>query len=405
MTVIGMKCPRCGLIQMSRPTCKSCGAAVDGQVLGPSPPAAQVSRPAAPPSAPAQLRTPVAPSPPAAQPLPKLQERPPQAAARERPPQAGAGASQIRRLSFHGAGGSLFGIHTVNIFLTILTLGIYSFWGRVRVRNYLLSEAEFEGDRFAYHGTGRELLNGYLKAMLVFGLPLAFLNFVPDLLGLGTVVKVVAGVLVYGIVLVFVPVAMVGARRYRLSRTSWRGIRFSFRGRLADFIKLFVGGSLLTSITLGLYYPFFDTRRHAFMLSHSYFGNQKFDFDGSGRDLFGSYLLALLLTLPTLGLCWFWFLAKKQRYFWDHTSFGAARFHSTVTGGRLLLLRLGNLLLLVVTFGLAWPWVLVRNARFAFAYLTLQGSLDLAGIQQEAQVATATGEGLAGFLDVDFALG
>lgn len=387
--MFGTKCPKCGLVQLANPVCKSCGATLQAPTPRPSP-------------SPVPIRQPTPASPP-----PSLSQAPPQATPRAIPrvPSAGAEASRSHRLSFHGAGGSLFGIHIVNIFLTIITLGVYSFWGRVRVRNYLLSETEFEGDRFAYHGTGRELLNGYLKAMLVFGVPFTFLNFAPDLLGLGVVAKVAAGVLAYGIVLVFVPIAMVGARRYRLSRTSWRGIRFSFRGRMADFIKLFVGGSLLTAITLGLYYPFFDTRRHAFMLSRSYFGNQRFDFDGRGRDLFGSYLLALLLFLPTLGLCWFWFLAKKQRYFWDHTTFGGARFHSTVTGWRLLLLKLGNLLLLVGTFGLGWPWVLVRNARFAFAYLTLQGSLDLVGIQQEAQVATATGEGLAGFLDVDFALG
>ena len=395
--MFGTKCPKCGLVQLANPVCKSCGATL--QAPAPRPSSAPTPRPSPAPASSRRLTS--------ASPPPPLSQAPPQAipTAIPRVPSAGAEASRSRRLSFHGAGGSLFGIHIVNIFLTIITLGVYSFWGRVRVRNYLLSETEFEGDRFAYHGTGRELLNGYLKAMLVFGFPLALLNFAPDLLGLGVVAKVAAGVLAYGIVLVFVPIAMVGARRYRLSRTSWRGIRFSFRGRMADFIKLFVGGSLLTAITLGLYYPFFDTRRHAFMLSHSYFGNQRFDFGGRGRDLFGSYLLALLLFLPTLGLCWFWFLAKKQRYFWDHTSFGPARFHSTVTGGRLLLLKLGNLLLLVGTFGLGWPWVLVRNARFAFAYLTLQGSLDLVGIQQEAQVATATGEGLAGFLDVDFALG
>ena len=381
--MFGMKCPKCGLMQMPGPTCKSCGAAVDASAPRPSPPPVQVRRPAAPSPLPTQ----------------------PFSHAQWSPPQAEADAGRIRRLSFHGAGSSLSGIHIVNTFLTIITLGIYSFWGRVRVRNYLLSETEFEGDRFAYHGTGRELLNGYLKAMLVFGIPLALLNFVPDLLDLGVVVKIAAGVLAYGIILVFVPLAMVGARRYRLSRTSWRGIRFSFRGRVADFMKLFVRGALLTPITLGLYYPFFDTRRYAFMTSHSHLGNRKFDFDGTGRDLFGSYALALLLFLPTLGLYWFWFLAKKQRYFWDHTSCGVARFHSTVTGGRLLLLRLGNLLLLVVTLGLGWPWVLVRNARFACAYLTLEGSLDLADIQQDAQAATATGEGLAGFLDVDFALG
>ncbi len=381
--MFGMKCPRCGLMQMPGPTCKSCGAVVNAPVVRPTP-------------SPAQVRRAVAAPPPPAPPLSPSQGS---------PPQPGAGASQIHRLSFRGAGGSLFGIHIVNIFLTVITLGVYYFWGKVRVRNYLLSESEFDGDRFAYHGTGKELLIGFLKAMLVFGIPLTLLAVVRDLLDVGVVIKSVAAVLVYGFLMVFVPVAMVGARRYRLSRTSWRGIRFSFRGRVVDFIKLFVGGSLLTGITLGLYYPIFDTRRYAFMTSRSYFGNQKFDFDGRGRDLFWSFVLTLLLFLPTLGLCWFWFLAKKQRYFWDHTSFGTARFHSTVTGGRLLLLRLGNLLLLVVTLGLGWPWVMVRNVRFAFTYLTLRGPLDLAGIQQEAQAATATGEGLAGFLDVDFAIG
>ncbi|MFQ5874296.1 MAG: DUF898 family protein, partial [Dehalococcoidia bacterium] len=160
-------------------------------------------------------------------------------------------------------------------------------------------------------------------------------------------------------------------------------------------------GWLLTTITLGLYYPFFATKKYAFMASHSYFGNEKFQFDGRGQDLFGNYLLALLLTIPTLGLYWFWFLAKKQRYFLDHTSFATARFHSTVTGGRLLLLNLGNLLLLIVTLGLGWAWVIVRNIRFAFRYLTLEHLLDVAGIQQEAQLASATGEELAGFFDLD----
>ncbi|MFQ5899780.1 MAG: YjgN family protein [Candidatus Methylomirabilia bacterium] len=318
------------------------------------------------------------------------------------PPQTGADRAEVRRLSFEGTGGSLFGIHIVNVFLTVLTLGVYYVWAKVRVRRYVLSQTEFEGDRFAYHGTGKELATGLLKAAVVFGLPVMFLRVVSEVLDVGVMVKLVAELLAGGIFLVFYPVAMVGARRYRLSRTSWRGIRFSFRGRALDFIKLFVGGSFLTALTLGLYAPIFAVRRYEFMTSHSYFGTQNFRFDGQGRDLLGSYLLALLLTLPTLGLCWFWFLARKRRYLWDRTSFGDTRFHSTVTGGRLLALHLGNLLLLVVTLGLASPWVKVRNIRFAFQYLTLEGTLDLAGIEQEAQVATATGEGLASFLDTGF---
>src|SRR5262249_50537637 len=139
--------------------------------------------------------------------------------------------------------------------------------------------------------------------------------------------------------------------------------------------------------------------------SHSYFGNERFDFRGRGRDLFPNYLLAVLLTIPTLGLCWVWFLARKRRFFWNHTTFGGARFRSTVSGGRLLGLYAGSAPLLVLTLGLAWPWVRVRNIRFAYRYLTLEGPIDLARIQQQAQHASATGEGLAGFLDTGFDLG
>ncbi len=368
---LGVKCPKCGLLQLPGPRCKSCGTALGGSSTGQS----------------------TSPPPPGGPTI------------RVGPLPAESGGSQIRRPSFHGTGGSLFGIHIVNVLLTIVTLGIYYFWGKVRVRTYLLSQTEFEGDRFAYHGTGKELLLGFLKAVLIFGVPLALVANLPALVGGGPEIAILAAVLTYATITVFIPFAMVGARRYRLSRTSWREIRFSFRGRVLDFIKLFVVGSLLSAITLGLYYPIFETRRYGFMVSHSYFGSQGFQFDGKGRELFGSFLLAILLFLPTLGLAWFWFLAKKQRYFWEHTSLAASRFRSTVTGGRLLLLNLGNLLLLVVTLGWGWPWVVVRNVRFAFRYLMLEGPLDLAGIQQEALDASATGDALAGFLDAGLDIG
>lgn len=383
---MGVKCPKCGLLQLPGPTCKSCRAPLGGPARRPAPAQFSVSEPtaAAPPTS----------TPPPAGP------RPPTDGAR-----AGPIPRQTQRLSVHGAGGSLFGIHIVNVFLTIITLGVYYFWAKVRVRSYLLSQTEFVGDRFAYHGTGKELLFGFLKAVLLIGIPFVLLRLGIDFVARGPVVRAVSGLLSYVAILVFLAFATIGARRYRLSRSSWRGVRFSFRGQLLEFLKLFVGGSLLSTITLGLYYPFFETRRYGFLVAHSYFGSENFSFDGRGKDLFGRYLLTILLALPTLGLCWFWFLARKQRYFWDHTSFDTARFQCTVTGGRLLLLNLGNALLLVVTLGFGWPWVVVRNARFAFSYLTLEGPLDLAAVQQEAQAASATGEGLAGILDAGFDFG
>lgn len=313
--------------------------------------------------------------------------------------------SPVSAIGFHGQGGTLFGIQIVNLFLIIITLGIYSFWSRVRVRRYMLSQTEFEGDRFAYHGTGRELFNGWLKAMLIFALPLTVLGVLQAWADMESGFYALLQILAYMIAVFFIPIATVNARRYRLSRCSWRGIRFSFRGGVRDFVNIYVKGWLLTLITFGLYYPIWQNRRQSFLLGDSYFGNQRLAFDGRGKDIFLGFVLHLLLTLPTLGLCWVWYGARVQRYFAAHTLFQAARFRSSATGGGILGLWLVNALLFVFTLGLAWSWITVRNARYYLGHLAVVGDFDVTNVTQEAQSATATGEGLSGFLDLNFDLG
>ena len=391
-------CPRCGAPDVETDKCPSCGViiptyrrALEKMRQRPTPPPASVTRPRVGPATPSV-------DPVAAAPREPARPGTPTAAA----PSNGAPQS-LYRLSFHGAGGSIFGLHVVNVLLTLITLGGYYFWGKVRIRRYLLSEMEFQGDRFAYHGTGGELLRGFLRAMLFFFVPLLALGLVP----LATRIiplQLGARLLSYVVVAVFVPVAIIGARRYRLSRTSWRGIRFSLRAQTRAFVKLFIEGSILTSLTLTIYYPIFETRRFGFLTAHSYFGQRRFGFDGRGRDLLRPYLFTLLLTLPTLGLCWFWFQARKLRYLWGHTTLEGARGRCTMTGGALLTLTLVNALMLIGTLGFAWPWVVVRNARFTCANIQLEGSVDLDAIVQEPQPAPATGDALSSLIgaDVDF---
>jgi uncharacterized membrane protein YjgN (DUF898 family) len=343
------------------------------------------------------------------------------------------------RLTFHGALGTLLGIYVVNSLLAMLTLGVYQFWGRTRARQYVMGQTAIGGDRFAYHGTGREVFAGFVKALVVFVLPAAVLLLVAGLEGLPVAVRLGAQLLGYVIAVVFVAFAMVGSHRYRLSRTSLRGVRFSFRGRARAFARLFAVGAVLTAVTLGFYRPVFDTRVRAFLVSHSYFGNRKFEFDGRGRDLLGPYVLMLLLFVPTLGFSVFWYLARKQGYFWDHTRLGTVRCRSTVTGGRMLGLVLGSMLVLGLTaalgggvglwagltlelgwaeaVGLAialgmatllvlgWPWAKIRYVQFMVENLQLVGPLDLDAIVQEAQTASGFGEGLASFFDVGFEFG
>ncbi|MDH5668969.1 MAG: DUF898 family protein, partial [Nitrospira sp.] len=198
---------------------------------------------------------------------------------------------QTYRTYFHGTGGSLFGIHLVNALLTLVTLGLYYYWAKVRVRSYLFNQTEFAGDRFAYHGNARELIRGSVKATLVFGIPYyALSNAGPFLEESSVVVNVGLQFMAWLLLLMVIPVAIVGARRYRLTRTSWRGIRFAFQGKVWDFMKLWLSGYLLTGVSLGLYYPYFATKKQAFLTQHSYFGSEPFTFSGEGNHLFRPFL-------------------------------------------------------------------------------------------------------------------
>lgn len=301
------------------------------------------------------------------------------------------------RPSFHGSAGTLFGIHLKNFLLTIITLGIYAFWGKADVRKYVYGQLALAGDRFAFEGTGGEMLRGWLKAM-----GLIILAVVAGILVTTFVNEILGTVVLYaGMTVGFFPLALVGSRRYRLNRTTWRGVRFGFTGEVGEFVGVYLPGLLLTVVTLGLYSPIYHANVRRYLVDKSRFGNTSFTFTGNGKDLFGRFLLAILLTPFTLGLYWFWFNAYRHRYYWAHTNFAGATFRSEVTGESLLALQLTNALLVFFTLGIAYPWAQVRSINYQCANLTLVGDAGFEAVLQQAGTATATGEGLGEVLDVE----
>ena len=316
-----------------------------------------------------------------------------------------ASENKIYPFSFQGNGGTLFGIQIVNLLFIVVTLGIYYFWAKTRVRNYTWSQIDFNGDRFAYHGTGKEILLGWLKAGVVFGIPFYAFQKIPVIIGAPIPIIIAGSLISFLIISIFIPVATVGSRRYRLSRTSMRGIRFSFRGKWQEFIKIFFFCMPWMILTLGFYLPYFDMRRQTFLIERGYYGNEKFSFDGKGKDLIGSFVLAVILVPFTFLISLFWYSYKKTKYTWNHTCFGAARFQSTITFGGIIGLYLVNGLILIFTLGFGAPWAKVRTLRYYLSNLTLEGQLDLSTIVQEAQEASAFGEEVGDFLALDFDLG
>jgi uncharacterized membrane protein YjgN (DUF898 family) len=311
------------------------------------------------------------------------------------------------RFRYHGTGGSLFGLTIVNALLTLITFGIYSFWAKNKVREFHYGHTELEGDRFAYHGTGGELFAGALKVSVLMFVFLILFGISAAIAG-GEVAgpaQLAIVPLFYLAIFCLMPIAINGARRYRLSRSSWRGIRFAYDGRWRDFLGLMIKGSLLTIVTLGFYAPYFQSHRRAFFVDNTRFGSEPFSYDGEGRELVPAYLKALLLTIPTLGLSWVWYAAFKHRYFWNHTTMRGARFRSNVTGGEMFGLHLTNALLALFTFGLAISWTMTRSHAFWCDKVTMRGTMDWASIEQRSQPASATGEGLLDALEMDVGIG
>ena len=307
-------------------------------------------------------------------------------------------APAARKLSFNGKSLALLRLYVVSNLLALLTFGVYHFWGKAKIRRYLYSSTELMGERFSFTGTGKELFIGWMKAAAI----MAVLLGVPN--ALSSFVHPAFALLVVPVIFMLLPAVLVGSRRYKLSRTSWHGASFSFKGTAKEYTLLHIKGTVLTLLTFGLYSPYFHVHKEGFWRAKSNYGTAPFSYDGRAEDIRKVFLKAWLLTIPTLGLCWFWYSAKVRRYDWGHTSFGEARFTFDATGRELFNFTVGNLFLIALTLGFAYPWVIVRGVNFLSRHLTMKGEVEFGKIAHAPQNAKAVGEGLAGVLDIDMAM-
>ncbi len=313
------------------------------------------------------------------------------------------GNESSHQMGFQGDGRTLFGITFVNLIKTIFTLGFYRFWAKTNVRQYLWSQTLFAGDRFSYHGTAKELLRGAVR----FGIIFIFLVAVNiyTYFKIGVMEGELVGNILTVIFSIWIPFLMVGAWRYRLSRSAWRGIRFSFRGQGRQALSIYFKGYLLVPLTLGLYWPFFKMEQENFWRENSWFGDVQMRFSGKGKDFLKKFIVALLLTPLTLGFYLFWFSADLSRYIWSHTHIGGATFHFPIKGRDYFNLKMVNFFLMVLTLGLGYSWVVVRNRKFIAANLTLAGNIELNRVVQEMKDSGAFGEEGMDIMDVPIDIG
>jgi len=206
---------------------------------------------------------------------------------------------------YSGRAMEILRIALVNTVLTLLTVGIYRFWAKTRMRRYFVSRVSFLGDPLEYSGTGLELFIGFLIIMVVLVPVFIATHLIHGFLTQpGTDPLSFAAFQVgYVLVLYFLyNVAVYRAQRYRLSRISWRGIRGGQEGSALLYALYALGLGFVTLITFGLAYPLMRRVLIGYRISRSCFGAERLQFSGGTLKLLGAWLVPWVLVMGLLGL-------------------------------------------------------------------------------------------------------
>jgi uncharacterized membrane protein YjgN (DUF898 family) len=206
------------------------------------------------------------------------------------------------RVSFTGRSGDFRRLVVGGALLELVTFGFYRFWLTTDIRRHLWSHTEIDGDALEYTGRGTELLFGFLIALAVLG-PIFLVYF---LIGLEAErIKAFASLPLYVFLFAFGQFAAYRARRYRLTRTVWRGVRFWMTGSGWSYAWRSMLWGLLLIPSIGLAYPWRTAAVERFKLRHTLFGNLPGRFEATGGQLFGRiwwiWLLGLLPFLLFVG--------------------------------------------------------------------------------------------------------
>lgn len=338
---------------------------------------------------------------------------------------------------FTGSGSEYFRIWIVNLALTILTLGIYSAWAKVRRLQYFYRNTSLAGAAFDYHGDPKAILKGRIIGVLLL---LAY-----QLLGS---FSVVAGVAAFVLLVAILPWLLQRSLRFKLANSSYRGIRFHFAGSVGGAYQAFLLWPLAGYITMGLLMPYAHREIKSYQHSQARFGDAAFAFSGKAGDFYRIYLKALgmvlliligggllaagsvagmhaafgdgkpgremvgtvitavvLLYLLVFLVISPWMAARLQNLVWNHTMLETHDIRSFVRARDLLWLYVSNFAGILLTLGLYKPFADIRLARYRLTHMEFLMDGDLESfLGARAQSVTAVGEETADVFNVDISL-
>ena len=349
---------------------------------------------------------------------------------------------RVDKVAFSGKAGEFFGIWIVNLLLSIVTLGIYSAWAKVRTNQYFYGHTRIDQQPFRYLATPLQILKGRIIAVIIFGLFFVLSSLSPVFALLLALAFMFAS-----------PWLIVQSLKFNLRMTSYRNVRFAFHGDYLGALKYFVLLPLLSVFTLYLAMPWALKKIDHYLCSNISFGGKKLQINtdtssyyiaallavaamiglgfvvaiaafiigmisaatfGSGFDGdAGLGALAVLLPVAMFAVYFVGFALSGAVYqslirnhLFERTELpGVAKFKSEMQVMPFMWLILTNLLAIIITLGLAYPWAKIRKAAYMASVTTVAVYPGINSLVDEAQQnSNAFGEEAAGLFDVDVSL-
>lgn len=339
---------------------------------------------------------------------------------------------------FDGKATEYFGIWIVNILLTIITIGIYTAWAKVRTNRYFYGKTLLNDSNFAYLADPIAILKGWLIAVAILILYSVIGNFIP-----------IMELIFFLLLIIATPWLVIKSMRFRTRNSAWQNIRYAFNAKYGEAAFIFIGlGFFGVIVTLGTLMPYVQYRVKKFMIDNSSYGQTNFEFNASAKDfymvyLFGMGLFALLIIgLVVAGagigfisqasaaepqpmppefalaqafivpfillfylLIFAYFQSRIGNLTWSNVHIQGNQLQSSLRARDLAWIYFSNLVAIMISFGLLVPWAKVRTVRYRMNKLKLlaAGNLDQF-VQAEQQKVSALGEEVGEVFDMDIGI-
>lgn len=345
-------------------------------------------------------------------------------------------------ITFTGNAREYFGIWIVNVLLSIITLGIYSAWAKVRRKRYFYGNTWLDGHNFEYHADPKSILKGRIIVFAIFVIYQVLASINPIFAAASLPL------------LFLVPWLVNKGLTFNARMTSYRNVRFNFTGKYWDAFISLILLPFVAIIPLGLLIPVATRKRLEYYYNGHSLGNAKFNADVPLKPIYKAFLLAILLAIVSLlitaaliyGITWLTgiitaiedamlneqsnstlvlflpilylsiFLVFIPAYIhYSVKSFNIGinnlnlddeyRFSATMKTLPYTWIILSNFAVTVLTIGLMAPWAHVRKAKYLAANFTVHAAGSLSTlIDTVAQDGSVTSSEYMDMDGIDFGL-